>query len=220
MSCSLPRYTPAHDVTDRAVADHGPVGAGAELVLDLIERSKAVLAGHPVNARRIARGLPPATQIWLFWPGTKPERMPTFAEMNGGKTAALTTAVDLLRGLALQTEVDMLTIPGVTDAGDNDYAAQMAGALGALEDHDVVFVHVEAPDEASHAGDVAGKVRAIEQVDALMVPQATARARRRASLLVSAGPPDAARDQDPRGRAGALRDVGPGVRGQWGTGLH
>jgi 2,3-bisphosphoglycerate-independent phosphoglycerate mutase len=175
-------YTPAHDVTDRAVADYGPVGPGSALVQELTERSKAVLARHPVNARRIARGLSPATQIWLFWPGTKPERMPAFAEMNGGKTAALTTAVDLLRGLALQTGVDMLTMPGVTDGGDNDYAGQMTGALEALHDHDVVFVHVEAPDEAAHAGDVAGKVRAIERVDALMVPQATAR--RDVSLLV------------------------------------
>ncbi len=168
-------FTPPHDVTDRIAADYGPKGAGAEFVLGLSERSKAVLAGHPVNARRIALGLPPATQIWLFWPGMQSERMPTFAEMNGGKRAALTSAVDLLRGLALQTGVDVLTIPGVTDGGDNDYATQMAGALEALADHDVVFVHVEAPDEASHAGDMAGKVRAIGQVDALMVPQATAR---------------------------------------------
>ena len=67
--------------------------------------------------------------------------------------------------------MDLLAISGVTDGGDNDYEAQMAGALAALDDHDVVFVHVEAPDEASHAGDVQGKVRAIEQIDALMVPQ-------------------------------------------------
>ena len=86
----------------------------------------------------------------------------------------MTTGVDLLRGLALQTGVDVLDIPGVTDAGDNDFAGQMAGALAALDDHDVVFVHVEAPDEAGHAGDVEGKVRAIEMVDALMVPQVLA----------------------------------------------
>ncbi len=97
--------------------------------------------------------------------------MPSFAAANQGLTAGLTSGVDLLRGLALQTGVDLVNIPGVTDDGDNDYAGQMAGALAALADHDVVFVHVEAPDEASHAGDAQGKVRAIEQVDALMVPQ-------------------------------------------------
>jgi len=167
------RFTPAHDVTDRPIDEFGPVGLGAALVRDLTERSKKVLAGHPVNQARVALGQLPATQIWLFWPGMKPERVPDFSATNGGRRAVLTSAVDLLRGLALQTGVDLVNIPGVTDGADNDYAAQMAGALAALADHDVAFVHVEAPDEASHAGDVEGKVRAIEQVDALMVPQVT-----------------------------------------------
>jgi len=167
------RFYPAHDVTDRPVDDFGPEGPGAALARDLTERSKAVLAGHPVNEARIARGQLPVTQVWLFWPGAKPERLPSFSAVHGGRKAALTSAVDLLRGLALQTGVDLVAIPGVTDSGDNDYEAQMAGALAALADHDVVFVHVEAPDEASHAGDVEAKVRAVEQVDALMVPQVT-----------------------------------------------
>ena len=164
-------FTAPHDITDRPVEGAEPVGPGAELARDLMERSKPILADHPVNAARIARGQLPATQIWLFWPGMKPAGVPTFAKSYGGRRAALTTGVDLLRGLALQTGVDILRIPGVTDGGDNDYAAQMAGALTALDDHDAVFVHVEAPDEASHAGDAEGKVRAIERVDELMVPQ-------------------------------------------------
>jgi 2,3-bisphosphoglycerate-independent phosphoglycerate mutase len=187
-------FTPPHDVTDRLVDEFLPAGPGAPLVLDLMERSKAILAGHPVNAARVARGLPPATQIWLFWPGMKSEGMPTFAEANGGRKAALTSAVDLLRGLAMQADIDILAIPGVTDGGDNDYEAQMAGALVALDDHDVVFVHVEAPDEASHAGDVVGKVEAIERVDALMVPQVTAR--REAAAQRAAGRAAAAAGDD------------------------
>ena len=163
-----------HDLADKPVAPALPAGPAAELVLELMERSKPILAGHPVNKARIARGQSPATQIWLFWPGVRPAAVPSFAERYGGRSAALTTGVDLLRGLALQTGVDVLDIPGVTDAGDNDFAGQMAGALAALDDHDVVFVHVEAPDEAGHAGDVEGKVRAIEMVDALMVPQVLA----------------------------------------------
>jgi 2,3-bisphosphoglycerate-independent phosphoglycerate mutase len=103
--------------------------------------------------------------------------MPGFAETYGGRRAVLTTAVDLLRGLALQTGMDVLDIAGVTDAGDNDFAGQMTGALATLGDHDVVFVHVEAPDEAGHAGDVKAKVRAIERADAVMVPQVLAMAR-------------------------------------------
>jgi 2,3-bisphosphoglycerate-independent phosphoglycerate mutase len=168
-------FTPAHDVSDREVAAFGPMGPGAGLAGSLMERSKAVLAGHRVNQERIARGELPATQIWLFWPGIRPGEMPTFAQVYEGRTAALTSAVDLLRGLALQAGVDVLFLPGITDDVDNDFAGQMAGALRALDDHDVVFVHVEAPDEASHAGDVARKVKAIEQVDALMVAQVVER---------------------------------------------
>jgi 2,3-bisphosphoglycerate-independent phosphoglycerate mutase len=181
-----------HDIADRPVAGSDPVGPGAGLVCALMEWSKGVLAGHPVNDDRIARGLLPATQIWLFWPGMKPARMPTFAESYGGRKAALTSAVDLLRGLALQTGMDCLSIPGVTDGGDNDYEAQIVGALDALADHDVVFVHVEAPDEASHAGDVQGKLRALEQIDALMIPRVVAMQERLAVESARAGAADEA----------------------------
>ncbi len=185
--CVATTFAAPHDITDREVAGRGPVGPGAGLAESLMERSKAILAEHPVNQARIARGRLPATQIWLFWPGMRPGEMPTFAQAYGGRRAALTSAVDLLRGLALQAGMDFLAIPGVTDGNDNDFEGQMAGALRALDDHDVVFVHVEAPDEASHAGDVSAKVQAIEQVDALMVPQVIARAGEAAegtSLLV------------------------------------
>jgi 2,3-bisphosphoglycerate-independent phosphoglycerate mutase len=169
-------FTPPHDIAGRPVDDWAPVGPGAAYVLDLTERSKAILAGHPVNERRLARGKPPATQIWLFWPGMRPASMPAFADLYPGRKAALTSAVDLLRGLAVQTGMDVLSIPGVTDGPDNDYEGQMRVALSALADHDVVFIHVESPDEAGHAGDVAGKLEAIEQVDELMVPQLAAAA--------------------------------------------
>jgi len=174
---ALTRFTPAHDLTDRCVEEGLPEGPGADFVLELMEQSKAVLADHPVNRRRQAQGKLPATQIWLFWPGMKVAGMPDFAAHHGGRRAALTSPVDLLRGLAVLSGVDVLTIPGVTDGDDNDYAGQMVGALAALADHDVVFVHVEAPDEAGHRGDAIGKVRAIEEVDRLMLPQVIERAR-------------------------------------------
>ncbi len=169
-------FTAPHDITGRPVAASAPCGPGAALITELMERSKSILASHRVNKARLERGLPAATQIWLFWPGMRPGDLPTFAERFGGRRAALTTGVDLLRGLAVQMGVDILRIAGVTDAGDNDFSQQMAGGLASLDDHDVVFVHVEAPDEAGHAGDVQGKVRAIEQADELMLPQVIARA--------------------------------------------
>ena len=200
-------FTAPHDITDQPVAAHVPAGSGAALVNELMEASKEILAGHPVNQKRIARCQLPATQIWLFWPGMRMGRMPSFAESYGGRRAVLTSAVDLLRGLALQTGVDYLAIPGVTDSGDNDYHAQMAGALKALGEYDVVFVHVEAPDDASHAGDIAGKVQSIENVDALMVPQVIALQERLAAGAATGGSGKGAG----AGRAGGA-GKGEGVR--------
>ncbi len=167
-------FTAPHDTADRPIAGACPKGQGAALASALMERSKGILGKHPVNRARVARGLPPATQIWLFWPGMRPGAMPTFSSLYD-RSAVLTSGVDLLRGLAIQTGVDVLTIPGVTDGVDNDYEGQMAAALSALQDYDVVFVHVEAPDEEAHAGDAAGKVFALESIDALMVSQVVAR---------------------------------------------
>jgi 2,3-bisphosphoglycerate-independent phosphoglycerate mutase len=163
--------TPAHDIPGQGVADHLPRGPEAALLLDLMERSKPILAAHPVNRERDRRGELPATQIWLFWPGLEASRMPSFKDAYGYE-AALTSAVDLLKGLARQASIEVLEIAGVTDGGDNDYAGQMRGGLEALEERDVVFIHVEAPDEAGHSGDAGAKVQAIERIDESMVAQA------------------------------------------------
>lgn len=202
-------FTPPHDIAGQAVDAAAPVGPGAAFALDLMERSKAILAGHPVNERRLARAKLPATQIWLFWPGMRPARMPAFADLYAGRTAALTSSVDLLKGLAVQTGIDFLAVPGVTDGPDNDYEGQMKAALVALAGHDVVFVHVESPDEAGHAGDAAGKVEAIEKIDALMVPQVIATAatgsRPGAAFASQAGEPGASGPGAAPVAAGGLR---------------
>jgi 2,3-bisphosphoglycerate-independent phosphoglycerate mutase len=157
-------YTPPHDITDRAFASHLPRGVDSGLLLDLMERARPVLAASPVNEARIARGDLPATDIWPFWPGVAPRGMRPFAQMRG-VSAALTSGVDLLNGLAVLSGIDRLEIPGVSDGPDNDYVAQAEGALAALEDHDLVVIHVESPDEEGHAGDAAGKIAAIEAID-------------------------------------------------------
>lgn len=162
--------TPPHDIADRPVKRFLPKGPGSDLLLALMERSHQILAEHPVNREREARGALPANQIWPFWPGLQPGRMPSFQQVFG-RSAALTTAVDLLRGLARQISIDLLDPPGVTDGLDNDFHGQMAAALASLAAHDVVVAHVEAPDEAAHSGDADGKVRAIELVDGLMLSQ-------------------------------------------------
>jgi len=156
--------TPPHDIPGKPVAEFLPRGTGSELLRDLMRRSEAVLRDHPVNLRRVARGEIPATTIWLFWGSGLVPEMPPFRQVYG-LSAAITSGVDLLRGLGKMAGMDILEIAGVSDGLDNDSAAQMAGALSALGDHDLVVVHIEAPDEAAHGGLVTEKVAAIEKID-------------------------------------------------------
>lgn len=160
--------TPPHDIPGQPVAAYLPRGPGSDLLRDLMERSEPVLRDHTVNAARRRKGQLPATQIWLFWPSGQIPEMPPFHQQYGLR-AAMTSPVDLLRGLANMVGMDALDIPGVTDGPDNDYAAQAEGALRSLADHDLVVVHVESPDEAGHGGSVEQKVAAIEQVDSVVL---------------------------------------------------
>ena len=157
-------YTPPHDISDRPVAGRAPRGPGSAVLLDLMARARPVLAASPVNRSRVEAGLPPVTDVWPFWPGAAPQGLVPFHTLRG-LTAALTSGVDLLGGLAVLTGIDRLDIAGVTDGADNDYAAQASGALAALADHDLVVIHVETPDEEGHAGDVRAKIAGIEAID-------------------------------------------------------
>jgi 2,3-bisphosphoglycerate-independent phosphoglycerate mutase len=157
-------YTPPHDISDRAVAPYLPEGPGSELLLDYMQRAKALLVNSGVNQCRAAEGRLPVTDVWPFWPGVAPRGMVPFAEKRR-VSAAMTSGVDLLNGLAVLAGIERLAIGGVTDGPDTDYAAQADGALAALGDHDLVVVHVESPDEEGHAGNVAGKIAAIEAID-------------------------------------------------------
>jgi 2,3-bisphosphoglycerate-independent phosphoglycerate mutase len=156
--------TPPHDIPSQPIAGNLPKGPGSQILNDLMHRSEAVLRDHPVNLARQARGETPATTIWLFWPSGQVPDLPPFKELYGQK-AAMISAVDLLRGIALMAGMEIIKIPGVTDGPDNDYTAQALGALKALETNDLVVVHVEAPDEAGHIGSIEHKVEAIEKTD-------------------------------------------------------
>jgi len=160
----LATCTPPHDISGKLITGFLPGGPGSELLCDLMARSMDVLSGHPVNISRRARGEVPATMIWLFWGSGRLPTMPPFRQVYGCD-ATLTSGVDLLRGLAHMMAIKVLAIDGVTDGLDNDCAAQAEGALKALDDCDLVVVHVEAPDEAAHAGSIDDKVAAIERVD-------------------------------------------------------
>jgi 2,3-bisphosphoglycerate-independent phosphoglycerate mutase len=121
-----------------------------------------------INRCRLASGEAPATDLWPFWPGAAPKGMTSFLDRRG-VSAAMSSGVDLLNGLAVLAGIDRLHIAGVTGGPDNDYAAQAHGALSALDDHELVVIHVEAPDEEGHAGDIAGKIAAIEAIDSKVI---------------------------------------------------
>src|SRR5262245_13807600 len=154
---------PPHDIPDRPIADHLPKGPGSELLRKLMERSLDILAKHPVNQDRQERGEKPATQIWLWGQGIAPVLKP-FAWVYG-KTGAIISAVDLVRGVGLLLGWTRIDVPGATGYLDTDYAAKGRHAVAALKDTDLVCVHVEAPDEASHEGRADAKVKALEEID-------------------------------------------------------
>lgn len=155
--------TPPHDQPDQPAADHLPRGNGAHLLRDLMERGSAVVRDHPVNQARTALGKAPANAVWLWGQGKAPS-LRKFAEVHGLKGAIL-SAVDLVRGVGVLAGWDRIDVPGATGYLDTDYAAKGRFAVEALKDHDIVCVHVEAPDEASHEGRADAKVEALERID-------------------------------------------------------
>ncbi|MDR2587475.1 MAG: 2,3-bisphosphoglycerate-independent phosphoglycerate mutase [Coriobacteriales bacterium] len=154
----------AHNIADLPVADYPPRGPEARFIEDFEALAKEVLAASPVNARRIAEGKLPATDVFAFWPGMRPGNMEDFTSIYG-KRAAMNSGVDLLNGIAQLAGIRRYHFDGVTDGPDNDYAAQGEGALAMLEDNEVAFIHVEAPDAEGHDGNAAGKRRAVEAID-------------------------------------------------------
>lgn len=160
----LATCTPPHDIPDKPIDEFMPRGSGSDLLRDLMKRSEVVLREHPVNVGRRSRGDIPASMIWLFWGSGQVPDMPSFQQIYG-LGAAVTSAVDVLRGLARMMGMGVLDIPGVKDGLDNDYAAQADGALEALKEYDLVVIHIEATDEAAHAGSIGDKIEAIQKMD-------------------------------------------------------
>ena len=157
------RTTPPHDLTDKSVVDDFPRGPGSDLLSDVMTRSMELFAGHSVNIARQQAGKLPATNVWLWGIGKRPS-LPAFSQVYG-KQGVMITAVDLLRGLATLIGWSRIEVPGATGYTDTDYAAKGRYAIEALATTDLVCVHVEATDEASHEGDVAAKVKALEEID-------------------------------------------------------
>lgn len=161
------KTVPPHDHPDQPAANYLPSGPGSDLLRALMSRASAVIADHPVNQARIAAGKRPANAAWLWGQGKAP-RMPTFADLHGLK-GAIISAVDLVRGVGVLAGWSRIDVPGATGYLDTDYEAKGRYAVDALNDYDLVCVHVEAPDEASHEGRADAKVNAIERIDSAIV---------------------------------------------------
>jgi 2,3-bisphosphoglycerate-independent phosphoglycerate mutase len=157
------RTRPPHDITDQSVLTEHPRGPGSNVLAELMAASEDVFRDHPVNAARRKAGKRPATNIWLWGQGQAP-RLTPFAQQYGPR-GAMITAVDLLRGIAALIGWDRIEVAGATGYLDTDYAAKGRAAVEALAKYDIVCVHVEASDEASHEGRADEKVKAIEEVD-------------------------------------------------------
>ncbi|HPC95529.1 MAG TPA: cofactor-independent phosphoglycerate mutase [Sedimentisphaerales bacterium] len=157
------RTYPPHDHIGTLVEKLLPRGKGADILIELMNLSRQVFADHDVNRVRRDLGENPVSSIWLWGQG-KRAHLESFRRRFGISGAAI-TAVDLVRGLARLVGFNLIEVPGATGLFDTNYQGKAAAAIKALEDHDLVFVHIEAPDEASHGGHAEIKKAAIEQVD-------------------------------------------------------
>jgi 2,3-bisphosphoglycerate-independent phosphoglycerate mutase len=159
--------TPPHDITGKRIGPYLPQGPGSEELNRLMRRSWEFLAHHPVNKERVARGLKPATSIWFWGQGKAPamRKITDRFRIRGG----VISAVDLLNGIGVYAGLEVLTVAGATGYIDTNYRGKAEKALAALKELDLVFVHVEAPDEMGHEGNVEGKVQSIEDFDEKVV---------------------------------------------------
>lgn len=157
-------FSRPHDILGRVIGEYLPrEDDGGKEFLEFMSEGAKILDGHPVNKSRIARGLRPANSPWLWSPGRKPA-LPSFSEKWGLK-AAVVCAVDLIKGIGICAGCDIYNVDGATGDYDTNYSGKADAAIKAFETHDLVYVHVEAPDECGHQGDAGLKKSSIELID-------------------------------------------------------
>lgn len=157
-------FTPPHDISDRTIERYLPKGEGSEAFLRFMKRAHEILRDHPVNRARLAAGKRPANAAWLWGEGTKPLLTPfeTLYRKKGG----VISAVDLVKGIGILAGMRVIEVAGATGNWDTNFAGKAQAAADALLGGlDFIYVHMEAPDECGHHGDIARKIYSIEQVD-------------------------------------------------------
>lgn len=156
--------TPPHDIPNQIVGPYLPQGKGSQLLRELMFSSYVILSQHPLNKKRAEKGLKPANSLWFWGQGKKPA-IPSFPERFGIKGSVI-SAVDLTRGLGIAAGLSKVLVPGATG---NIHTNFLGKALATLEElkkgQDFVYLHIEAPDEAGHRGELETKIKAIEEID-------------------------------------------------------
>lgn len=156
--------TPPHDISGRVIGEYLNTNPAAQQLIDMMKRSEQILRNHPVNAKRIAEGKRPATSIWLWGQGTRPQ-LPNFKE-KFGLTGSVVSAVDLIRGIAKCAGMRSIEVEGATGYIDTCFRAKTEAGLAALrEGSDLIYLHFEAPDECGHRHETQNKIHSIELID-------------------------------------------------------
>lgn len=167
--------TPPHDVPGKLLVEHLPKSLGdeanstAELLVELIEKSTDLLQKHPINLKRVAEGKDAADCIWPWSPGYRPA-MPTLKEMLGVQKSAVISAVDLIQGIGFYAGMEVIKVEGATGLYNTNFEGKAQAAINALKQGaDLVFLHIEASDEAGHEGNAELKIKTIEYLDQRVV---------------------------------------------------
>lgn len=165
----LGNLTPPHDISGRVIGEYLSDSENAAVLIDMMKKSYELLKDHPVNKAREAKGLRPANSIWLWGEGRKPQ-LENFEAKNGVK-AGVVSAVDLIKGIGKLAGMTVAEVPGATGYIDTNFEGKAAAAAELLRSGcDLVYVHIEAPDECGHRGEIQNKVKAIELIDQKVLP--------------------------------------------------
>ena len=159
------KLTPPHDISDKKIGGHLPKGDNADKLLEMMKKSVEILKNHPVNKKRIADGKRPATSIWTWGEGTKPDIENFYAKF--GKKGSVISAVDLIKGIAILAGMNSIEVEGANGNYDTNYKGKADAAFDALtkDNCDFVYIHLEGPDECGHRGEAENKKYAVEMID-------------------------------------------------------
>lgn len=160
--------TPPHDITGKVVGPYLPEGDGNETILSIMKKSYELLKDHPINKKREQNGKRPASSLWIWGEGTKP-KLDSFYD-KFGLNAAMISAVDLLKGIGKGTGMSVPNVPDATGNIDTNFDGKAQAAIRELSNgSDLVYIHVEAPDECGHRHETENKVHSIELIDSKIV---------------------------------------------------